>query len=121
MRYPLRLLIFLRLSLRVFAFAYPLLLTVMYNFWIFEKLPAVAWWGYMAIMALWEVILGVADNRLPLKPLLTAYVTVASILEFPSVLLGGVYFHTALVFLPWVVLWYGSLVLFAFFLNYRGS
>ncbi|AEK73326.1 hypothetical protein GQS_07140 [Thermococcus sp. 4557] len=39
----LRLSLFLRLFLRVFAFAYPLFLTVMYNFWIFEKLPPVAW------------------------------------------------------------------------------
>jgi len=81
----------------------------MYNFWIFEKLPTVAWWGYIGLMALLEII--IASGRLPLKPLLTAYVVTALVLEFPSALLGGVYLHTALVFLPWVVLWYGSLLL----------
>ncbi|NJE30113.1 hypothetical protein E3E38_03490 [Thermococcus sp. 18S1] len=111
MRYSLRFLIFLRLFLRVFAFAYPLFLTVMYNFWIFEKLPAVAWWGYIAFVAAWELLMGVAVDRLPLKPLLTTYVAIALALEFPSVFLGGVYLHTALVFLPWLVLWYGSLLL----------
>ncbi|WP_293256587.1 hypothetical protein [Palaeococcus sp. (in: euryarchaeotes)] len=39
MNSSLRLLLFLRLFLRVFAFVYPLFLMVMYNFWIFEKLP----------------------------------------------------------------------------------
>ncbi len=114
MRYSLRFLIFLRLFLRVFAFTYPLFLTVMYNFWIFEKLPAVAWWGYVTIMILGEAILAIAGNRLPLKSLLKAYLVVAFVLEFPSVFLGGVYIHTALAFLPWVVLWYGSLVLLVF-------
>ncbi|NJE04267.1 hypothetical protein [Thermococcus sp. MV11] len=120
MRYSLRLLLFLRLFLRVFAFAYPLFLTVMYNFWIFEKLPAVAWWGYIVLMALWEITTGVAGNRLPLKPLLTAYVVIALFLEFPSVLLGGVYLSTALVFVPWLVLWYGSLPLLSLLLISRG-
>ncbi|WP_258083488.1 hypothetical protein [Thermococcus thermotolerans] len=111
MRYSLRFLISLRLFLRVFAFAYPLFLTVMYNFWIFEKLSAVAWWGYIVFVAAWELLMGVAGDRLPLKSLLTTYVAIALPLEFPSVFLGGVYVHTALVFLPWVVLWYGSLLL----------
>ncbi|NJE61864.1 hypothetical protein [Thermococcus sp. 21S7] len=109
MRYSLRFLLFLRLFLRVFAFSYPLFLTVMYNFWIFEKLPTVAWWGYIALMAILEII--IASGRLPLKPLLTAYMVIAAPLELPSVFLGGVYIHTALVFLPWVALWYGSLLL----------
>jgi len=99
----------LRLFLRFFAFSYPLFLTVMYNFWIFEKLPTVAWWGYIALMAILEII--IASGRLPLKPFLTAYVVIALVFEFPSVFFGGVYVHTALVFLPWVVLWYGSLLL----------
>jgi len=111
MRYSPRLLFFLRLFLRVFAFAYPLFLTVMYNFWIFGKLPAAAWWGYVVLMALWEIITAVAGNRLPLKPILTAYVAIALPLEFPSVLLGGVYLSTALLFMPWLILWYGSLLL----------
>ena len=120
MRYSLRLLFLLRLFLRVFAFAYPLFLTVMYNFWIFEKLPAVAWWGYMVLMALWEITTGVAGNHLPLKPLVTAYVVITLFLEFPSVLLGGVYLSTALVFMPWLVLWYGSLPLLSLLLISQG-
>jgi len=120
MRYSLRLLFLLRLFLRVFAFAYPLFLTVMYNFWIFEKLPAVAWWGYMVLMALWEITTRFAGNHLPLKPLVTAYVVITLFLEFPSVLLGGVYLSTALVFVPWLVLWYGSLPLLSLLLISQG-
>jgi len=111
MRHSLRFLIFLRLFLRIFAFTYPLFLTVMYNFWIFERLPTVAWLGYIALMALLEIALGVAGDHLPLKPLLTVYMVIALVLEFPSVFFDGVYLHTALVFLPWVILWYGSLLL----------
>ncbi|WP_297536129.1 hypothetical protein [Thermococcus sp.] len=103
------LLLFLRLFLRFFAFSYPLFLTVMYNFWIFERLPTVAWWGYIALMAILEII--IASGRLPLKPLLMTYVVTALVFEFPSVFFDGVYPHTALVFLPWVILWYGSLLL----------
>jgi len=111
MRHSLRFLIFLRLFLRILAFTYPLFLTVMYNFWIFERLPTVAWWSYVILMALLEITLGVAGDHLPLKPLLMTYVVIALILEFPSVFFDGVYPHTALVFLPWVILWYGSLLL----------
>ncbi|AEK73325.1 hypothetical protein GQS_07135 [Thermococcus sp. 4557] len=60
-------------------------------------------------MVILEII--IASGRLPLKPLLTVYMVIALVLEFPSVFFDGVYLHTALVFLPWVALWYGSLLL----------
>ncbi len=116
MKYSIRSLIFLRLFLRVFAFTYPLFLTVMYNFWIFETLPAIAWWAYTVLMAIWEIIIGIAGDRLPLKHLLTAYVFIALPLEFPGVFLGGIYLSTSLVFLPWVIFWYGSLLLLSLLL-----
>ena len=81
----------------------------MYNFWIFEKLPTVAWWGYIALMFILEIV--IAGGRLSPKPLLMTYVVIALVFEFPSVFFDGVYPHTALVFLPWVILWYGSLLL----------
>ncbi|AHL23409.1 hypothetical protein [Thermococcus nautili] len=109
----LRLLLFLRLFMRSFAFAYSLSLTVMYNFWIFGKLPGFAWVSYVVVMAAWELLMGVAGDRLPLGPLLTAYLALAIPLEFPSVFLGGIYLQTALLFLPWALLWYGSLLLLA--------
>ena len=115
MRYSFRLLIFLRLFMRFFAFAYPLFLTVMYNFWIFRKLSGSAWLGYVVFMAVWELLMGVAGERLPLKRLLMAYMVVALFFEFPSVFLSGIYFATALIFLPFVVFWYGSLFLLLVF------
>lgn len=111
MKYSIRSLIFLRLFLRIFVFTYPLFMTVMYNFWIFEKLPTIALLSYMVFMAIWEIIIGVAGDRLPLKHLLTAYVLIALPFEFPSVLFSGIWLSTFLVFLPWVILWYGSLLL----------
>ena len=113
MEQHLRLLLFLRLFIRSFAFAYPLSLTVMYNFWIFGKLPGFAWVGYVVVMAAWELLMVVAGHRLPLRLLLTAYLALAFPLEFPSVFLGGIYLQTALLFLPLALLWYGSLLLLA--------
>ncbi|WP_148258677.1 hypothetical protein [Thermococcus sp. AM4] len=111
-----RLLIFLRLFIRISAFSYPLLLTVMYNFLIFGKLPGLAWTGYVAFMSGWELLMGVANNRPSLKYLLTVYVVLAVVLEFPGVLLSGISLQTVLVFLSWVIFWYGSLLLLGFIL-----
>jgi len=112
MTHSLRLLLFLRLFMRSFAFTYPLFPTVMYNFWIFEKLPEFTLIGYMVVMAIWELLMGIAGDRLPLKSLLTTYLIFALFFEFPSVFLG-IACQTALHFLLWVVLWYGSLLLLA--------
>ncbi|NJE61858.1 hypothetical protein [Thermococcus sp. 21S7] len=116
MEQHLRLLLFLRLFMRSFAFAYPLFLTVMYNFWIFGKLPGFAWVGYVVVMAVWELLMGIAGDRLPLKSLLVAYFVLALPLELPTVLFDGAYFDTVLVFLPWVIFWYGSLLILSLFL-----
>ncbi len=121
MRYSLRFLIFLRLFLRAFAFTYPLFLTIMYNFLIFDKLPALAWLSYIVVMAMFELLLGFSGSRLPLKAPLMVYVAIALLFEFPSVFLGGVDLHTALVFLPWLVLWYGSLLSLGLLLPSRGT
>ncbi|WP_297497419.1 hypothetical protein [Thermococcus sp.] len=122
MKYSVRSLIFLRLFLRIFVFTYPLFMTVMYNFWIFEKLPTIALWVYIAFMAILEIILGITGDRLPLKHLLTAYALIALPFEFPSVLLSGIWFTTFLVFLPWVIFWYGSLLLLVIFsITFRPS
>ncbi len=114
MEYVFRLLIFLRLFLRLFAFSYPLSLTVMYNFWVFERLPMALWIGYVALMAIFELALGLFAGRPFSKTLLKAYVVLALFLEFPSVLLESALsgdFSSIAVFLPWVLLWYTSLLL----------
>lgn len=110
MEYVFRLLIFLRLFLRLFAFTYPLLLTVMYNFWIFERLSMTLWVGYVVIMAVLELVLGLLVDKRFSRVLLKAYVILALCLEFPSLLLE-VDFHTTIAFLLWVLPWYGSIVL----------
>ncbi len=110
--HALRLILFLRLFLRVFAFAYSLFLTVMYNYWFFMGLPGSAWIGYIALMALWEFVSGVFMARLPMMALLKAYIVLTLIFEFPSVLLNADP-STVIVFLPWVSLWYGSLIVLA--------
>ncbi|MDV3103863.1 hypothetical protein [Thermococcus waiotapuensis] len=112
MRYVFRLLLFLRLVLRLLAFTYPLFLTLMYNFWVFERLPMVLWIGYVVIMALWELVSGIfADRPLPMT-LLKTYAALAIFLEFPSVLLSS-RLSTTVASLPWVSLWYGSLIVLA--------
>ncbi|WP_297463908.1 hypothetical protein [Thermococcus sp.] len=73
-----------------------IIITVMYNFWIFERLPTLALWGYVVFMAIWEIIIGIAGDRLPLKHLLTAYVLTALPFEFPSVLSSGIWFSISL-------------------------
>ena len=110
--HALRLVLFLRLFFRVFAFAYPLFLTVMYNHWFFMGLPGSVWIGYIALMALWEFLLGFFMDRLPMMALLKAYIVLTLIFEFPSVLLSARP-STVIVFLPWVSLWYGSLIVLA--------
>ncbi|ASJ01489.1 hypothetical protein [Thermococcus gorgonarius] len=112
MKEYIRLLLLLRLFLRLFAFTYPLLLTVMYNFWVFERLPLALWVVYVVIIALWELLSGIfADRPLPMT-LLKAYAALTIFLEFPSVLLSS-RLSTAFAFLPWVSLWYGSLMVLA--------
>ncbi len=110
--HALRLILFLRLFLRVFAFAYPLFLTAMYNHWFFMGLPGSAWIGYIALMALWELVLGAFMGRPSLMALLKAYIVLTLILEFPSVLLSAGP-STVIAFLPWVSLWYGSIIVLA--------
>lgn len=104
-----------------FAPAYPLFLTVMYNFWIFGKLPSFTLIGYIVVIAAWEFLMGIAGDRLPLRPLLTTYVAITLVFEFPSVFLSGAYPRTSLVFLPWVVPWYGSLLLLGMLGNIKRS
>ncbi|NJE05509.1 hypothetical protein E3E36_05005 [Thermococcus sp. M36] len=113
MEYFFRLLTFLRLSLRLFAFVYPLSLTVMYNFWVFGRLPMGLWTCYVLTMAVWELVLGLFAHKPFSRPLLKAYVVLALFLEFPSALVGA-YLSTVEVFLPWVSLWYGSLLVMGF-------
>ncbi|WP_297417706.1 hypothetical protein [Thermococcus sp.] len=112
-RYSLRLLLFLRFFLRLFAFSYPLSLTVMYNFWVFGRLPMALWIGYVALMVIFELALGLFAGRPFSKILLKAYVVLALFLEFPSAIWEAD-FSTLLSFLLWALLWYGSLVIMAF-------
>ncbi|WP_297510737.1 hypothetical protein [Thermococcus sp.] len=108
----LKLLLLLRLFLRFFAFAYPLYLTVMYNFWVFERLSMNLWIGYVAFMAILELVLVFSAGRAFSTPLLRVYVIIAIVMEFPFSLLG-MRISTMLPFLLWMSLWYGSLALIA--------
>ncbi|WP_297519728.1 hypothetical protein [Thermococcus sp.] len=54
--------------------------------------------------------------RLPMMALLKAYIVLTLIFEFPSVLLNADP-STVIVFLPWVSLWYGSLIVPRFWLS----
>lgn len=110
-------LLFLRLSLRILAFAIPLFLTVMYNFWIFMEMPGWAFLIYIALMGTLELIILLFTERSMGAFLLKIYVVVAIIFEFPSavveVLTGGGWTFGYLPFFGWAFLWYLPVFLIA--------
>jgi hypothetical protein len=109
-----------RLSLRVLAFGYPLLLTVMYNFWIFTKIPPWALMIYVALMGTIELVVLLFTRRLGGTILPKVYVALAIIFEFPSAVVGlltGSWTYGYAPFLVWALLWYFPLFLIAFSLT----
>ncbi len=104
----------MRLFLRLFAFTCPLYLTVMYTFWIFKGPSMTLWIGHVVVMVVLELAFGLFAGRPFSKTLLKPYVVLALFLKFPSVLLESALsgdFSSIAVFLPWVSLRYGSLLL----------
>ncbi|WP_367883147.1 hypothetical protein [Thermococcus peptonophilus] len=80
-----RLLFLLRLFLRVFAFVYPpLFITVMYDFWIFEKFPSWALVVYIVVMGMVELIIAISMRRSWMVALSQVYLALAIVFEFPS-------------------------------------
>ncbi|NJF25772.1 hypothetical protein [Thermococcus sp. Bubb.Bath] len=112
-----RFLFLFRLSLRLLAFGYPLFLTVMYNFWIFAKIPSWTLMLYVALMGAIELVVLLFTGRLGGTILLKVYVALAIIFEFPSAVVGlliGGWTYGYAPFLVWVLLWYSPLFLIAF-------
>ncbi len=110
--YHLRLILSVRLFLRLFSFAYPLYLVFMYNFPVFEAVSMKLWIGYIAFMALFELVLAVFVDRPFSRHLLKIYVFLAVFLEFPYALVSlSKAYAEMMSFLLLVFLWYGSLLL----------
>ena len=125
MREYVRLLFLLRLFLRVFVFSYPLFLTVMYNFWVFIRIPSWMLAMYIVLMGTLEVVVLIFSERLAASALLSKiYVMLAVFFEFPSAVVelfaGGRTFEY-LPFLVWALPWYLSVFLIAFAVFYGGS
>jgi len=114
-------LLFLRLSLRILAFAIPLFLTVMYNFWIFMKVPGWVLLMYIALMGTLEPIILLFTERLMGTILPKIYIVLAIIFEFPSTvveLLTSGWTFEYIPFLGWALLWYFPVFLIAFVVFY---
>jgi len=104
-----RLLFLLRLFLRVSAFGYSLFLTVMYNFWIFMRVPSHALMVYIALMGVSELTILLFSEKPWIGALTNVYVVLAIVFEFPSVVLkllvsGWTYGHAT--FFRWASMWY---------------
>ncbi|ASJ02050.1 hypothetical protein A3L09_01600 [Thermococcus profundus] len=106
-----------RLSLRILAFGYPLFLTVMYNFWIFTKIPSWTLMIYVALMGAIELAVLLFNGRLGGTILPKIYVVLTIIFEFPSAVVGlltGGWTYGYVPFLVWALLWYSPVFLIAF-------
>jgi hypothetical protein len=110
----LRLLFILRFFLRILSFGYPLLLVVMYNFWIFTGLPPRALIAYIAIMGVVELTLVIFSEKSWIGALTKVYAALAIVFEFPSEVLGLLargQTHGYLGFFGWAFLWYFPVLL----------
>ncbi|WP_209475052.1 hypothetical protein [Thermococcus stetteri] len=104
-----RLLFLLRLFLRVFAFGYPLFLTVMYNFWVFLRIPSWVLVVYIALMGVIELTVFIFSRKPWIGALTKVYVVLAVVFEFPSSIVellvsGRTYGYAS--FFGWALLWY---------------
>ncbi|AMQ18713.1 hypothetical protein A0127_05785 [Thermococcus peptonophilus] len=111
-----RLLFLLRLFLRVFAFVYPLFITVMYDFWIFEKFPSWALVVYIVVMGMVELIIAISMRRSWMVALSQVYLALAIVFEFPSAVVELLVRGQTSGYLPffgWAFVWYFPVLLIA--------
>ncbi|BAD86078.1 hypothetical membrane protein [Thermococcus kodakarensis KOD1] len=119
-----RLLFLLRLFLRVFAFGYPLFLTVMYNFWIFTRIPSWALVVYIVVMDMVELTVLIFSEKPWIGALTKVYLALAIVFEFPSAVVelpvsGRIYGYAP--FFGWALLWYLPVFLICVFSSGLGN
>jgi len=114
----LRLILSMRFFLRVFSFAYPLSLLFMYNYLVFGYVSMKIWVGYVAFMGFLELFLAVFVDRPFSRRAFWWYIFLAVFLEFPYALVVSLTrsYPETVPFIPWVLFWYGSLLLLSYFL-----